>query len=368
MTTTADATLLVVAPAAGTSGVGDYVEELLGFARARFGEVREVRFVPGGSLRDVVRSVREVGLEERRLQATGRPYVLHCEFSAGELVPFWSARRSRAASRSGTLHDAPRPVWWPLKTAEVARSRVLGALLHLPFNTLWARFERRALRGWSIVTLSRVAADRSGASTVIPHFVVERDAVRPLPDRPLALGLFGYVYPRKGFDRLATIRSALDPEVDLVVAGRGTQHLDPLPGVRILGPVEGDAERAFFESVRAVLLPYAGDSRWGPSYAASGTAVRAVSWGTPVVGAAGPVMDEYAATGGMLSAPGDVRAITVAAAALIRDDRRLGALQQRLGEVARGATPRSVADRYLAMWSALLEPSGARTGDATSAR
>jgi glycosyltransferase involved in cell wall biosynthesis len=67
------------------------------------------------------------------------------------------------------------------------------------------------------------------------------------------------------------------------VAGRGTESLPREDGIEILGAVEGPDEDAFFESVRAIVVPY-GKRHWqSDTYPASGVVSHAMAYRTPII-------------------------------------------------------------------------------------
>ena len=105
----------------------------------------------------------------------------------------------------------------------------------------------------------------------------------PAPQRPLAVGFFGLVYRGKGFELIGRIRELLSDDVAIRVAGRGTEQLTPAPGIDIVGGVEGAEEDAFFESVRAVVVPYGRRTFYGPAYPSSAVVTHAIGYGTPVI-------------------------------------------------------------------------------------
>ena len=287
------ATLVYVAPRTGTSGVSDYADDILGEARRAFGRVIEVRH--GGAGQDSIADVRRVRREIREsVRIAEGPVIVHTEHSGGVLAPFWGlaqrSLRKPGVHLSATLHDAPLSVWLPLRTRAIERHRLLVHALHYPFMPLWQRLERRVLRD---VQLSALTA--SGAEAVAAQMRHERVVVGFLPPppktrlmpatrRPLAVGLFGYVYKGKGFQDLERLRALSAPAIGLRVAGRGTESLPPVDGVEILGGVDGADEDAFFESVRAIVLPYGRRSSYGPvTHVASSVAARALAYGTPLI-------------------------------------------------------------------------------------
>jgi polysaccharide biosynthesis protein PslF len=303
------ATLILVAPRAGSGGVGDYAEEFIGAAVPNFSSFREIRTAGPGNvgvldlIGDRIRLRREI----RESLAAG-PVVVHFELSAASLSPFWLlAARSREIVTTATVHDPPRAVWWPFRFKPVARSKVLHHGIHLPLRPVNAVLERWLLRDTALFALTEAGAaalrETFPACRVLSgwHFVPSRADLKPTAERPLAVGLYGHASKGKGFDRLLELRRELPPQVEIRVAGRGTEKLPPIPGVTILGAVEGPQEDAFFESVRAILLPYDKTSRfYGKILPASGVASRAFAYRTPVIGFDSGTLGEASKAGGVI--------------------------------------------------------------------
>jgi hypothetical protein len=323
-------TLIYVAPRTGTSGVSDYADDILTLAHEVFPRVIEVRCGGAGqdSFSDVRRGMREV---QRAIRSSRGPVLLHTELSGGALLPFWAltlkdARRPNVR-RSSTLHDAPLGVWLPFRSRGIGKSRLLVHAIHFPTMPLLQRFERRVLKG---VRLS--ALTESGARAIeyeLRHEHVDvtflpppvKPELEPPVERPLAVGLFGYVYRGKGFDSLAQLRLLIDPRITIRVAGRGTEQLDAEPGVDIVGPVEGADEDRFFESVRAILMPYSKRSSYGPvTHVASSVLARSIAYGTPAMTIAYPGLANEAAV-----AASNLDALAEAVNDTLFDDQKLEA-------------------------------------------
>lgn len=298
------ATLVYVAPRTGTSGVSDYADDILVEARRVFGRVVEVRH--GGAGQDSFADVRRVRREIRdAVRAADGPVVVQTEHSGGVLAPFWGlAQRSirrPGVHLSATLHDAPLSVWLPLRTRAIEGHRLIVHALHYPFMPLWAKVERRVLRDVQLSTLTASGAQAVAAQMRHDRVVVSflppppKPRLAPAPERPLAVGLFGYVYKGKGFQDLERLRALIDPSIGLRVAGRGTETLPAVEGVEILGGVEDAAEDAFFASVRAIALPYGRRSSYGPvTHVASSVAARALAYGTPLIALRYPGLSDEA--------------------------------------------------------------------------
>lgn len=348
------ATLVYVAPRTGTNGVSDYADDILGFARERLARVVEVRH--GGSSADGVADVLRGRGEIRRAVAEAEgPVILHTEQSGGVLLPFWGLIGARASVRSATVHDAPLSVWLPFRTKLVSRNRYVQHGLHYPILPILERFERRAMRDVLLFALTRsgaraterVLAHDSVRQSFLP--VPDRPQLPPLSKRPLAVGLFGYVYRGKGFDRLVELREAIDDRIEIRVAGRGTESLPAVPGVTILGAVEGPEEDAFFASIRAMIVPYGKRSSYGPeTHVASSAITRALAYQTPVVATRYPGLDEEALV------VETVAELAEAVTALLGDDVALDTEAERVEALRRRLTTENAFERYAEEWQRAL--------------
>lgn len=369
------AVLIFVAPQDGTGGVGDYAEHVLADIRGMFDEVHEIRTraPEEDSLKDIRRWRRELRRLERRFGVQNT--VVHAELASGAVGPFWVLRASRSARRSAIIHDAPYPVWWPLHTREVVSA------MHSSwrFNIWYGRFERRILggflrrlertmlRGVSVTALSGIGAEKIsgvlGGTPVLAgrHYVPSADiaGVVPVVKRPLAVGLFGHVYGGKGFELLTRLRVEIPDEIEIRVAGRGTEALESMRGVTIIGTVDGTEERDFFNSIRALVLPYNRLHGKTPVYPASGAAARAFSFHTPVVSSRAGTFIEAAHEGGLLSVGEvdpvsnvvDVAALAAATVELIGDESRLEALRNEVVDLAKRRTISGSLEPLVARWS-----------------
>lgn len=358
MTALSDRRLVYVAPRSAASGVGDYADDFVAAVRPHVGDVVEVRFGPprGDRCIDIWRHRREV----RRAVAQAGPdhTIVHCEMSGGSLAAFWATRGVRAAVLSATLHDPPRPIWFPFLTRLVGRSAHVSYGLHRPLDPLTARLERRAMRRFALFALSTPGVEildreRIGASHHLSHLIIPRRApITPVIDRPRAVGLFGHVYRGKGFGALAEFRAALDPAIAIRVAGRGTEELDPIDGVEILGEVNGPDEDAFFASISALLLPYEHRFVYGHEVApASSVLARAMAYATPAVCSDVGEFGVIAAAGGCLAVDGGGGELAAAAQALLADDDRLRAAADGVVAYRETQTVDAAIAPYLAAWA-----------------
>lgn len=361
------ATLILVAPRVGSGGVGDYAEEFIAAAVPNFSAFREIRTEGPGNvgLRDVLRDRRRLSKAVKESLAAGR-VVVHFELSAASLGPFWLlAGRSRDITTTATVHDPPLAAWWPFRFKGVARSKLLHHGIHLPLRPASARLERWLLRDATLFALSDVGAaalrKTFPACRVLStwHFVPPRPALKPASQRPLAVGLYGHASKGKGFDRLVELRRELPPDVEIRVAGRGTEQLPPIPGVTILGAVEGPQEDAFFESVRAILLPYDKTSRfYGKILPASGVASRAFAYRTPVIGFDSGTLGEASKAGGLIVVPASVRELAEAAHRTITDSAELERLDRQITGLQSERTVALAAAPYLAYWTGAANGGG----------
>ncbi len=294
----ADLRVIYLAPHSGSSGVGDYADD---FAAAVGPHVRElVEFRHGPARADTALGIRR---ERRRLRDLvrsyddGTPLVVHCELSGGAAVPFWSVRPliREGVRVTATLHDPPRPVWYPFLTRGVSKGRVLNQAVHRPLHRVLEGVERRTLADADlfVLTSTGAAATRAlgiGRSVTEARLILPvRAPIPPVAERPVAVGLFGHVYTGKGFNLVPELRRRLPAGVALRVAGRGTENLPPTPGVEILGAVEGADEDAFFASVRLLLMPYDRPQVGRhPMLPASATHTHALAYRTPTLALRSP--------------------------------------------------------------------------------
>lgn len=284
--------LIFVAPLPGRSGVGDYAADLFPHLA---NSCEAIEWIDAGSvgptLRFTSRLVRTLRAAVSK-KAEDAPSHLHFEFSGGIVAPFWALlflgrKRRTKVTISATIHDAPHPVWWPLRFQWAARWNLAGHAVHYPIRALWHHLEARALEGVQLFVLTsdgRKALERGGRSAVlIRHYVPERPLIKEASLRPPAIGLFGQYYGGKGMDSLADLRRAVPEGLEIHVAGRGTEGLTPVQGVTVWGAVDGPREDSFFASVRVLVMPYDDLSRYGTIYSASGVLCRALAYRTPVV-------------------------------------------------------------------------------------
>lgn len=350
--------LIHIAPHSGTSGVGDYADDFVAAVAPYFAQVCEYRHGGPGddSLRDIIRHRRNL----HRLidENPDMPTIVHSEQSGGAVTPFWATLGLRGVVVTATVHDPPYAVWWPFRTRLAARSRLLNHGIHLPLSRLTPRLEAWANKSRTLFTLSSLGAQKlrevMRQSTVLPAALIvpERPALDPVEQRPLAVGLFGYVYRGKGFDGLEALREALDDDIVIRVAGRGTEKLEPVPGVEILGEVNGSEEDAFFNSIRVLMVPYGGRLSYGrEAFPAASTVTRAIAYATPVLARAYGSLRELDADGGAVVVDGEAGELCHAANALVHDGKRLAALEAGTAMLKEKWSAESVTQMFLEGWS-----------------
>ncbi|MUL76891.1 glycosyltransferase [Mycolicibacterium sp. CBMA 226] len=281
--------LVYIGPAESQTAVGDYAENFVNAVQPLFGEVVQCRTRgPGAeSVADVLRCRRAVA----DLVAGGPPgrVLVHAELAAGAVSAFWSIAGLPGVPVTATIHDPPQGIWWPGRTKFVARHKLVMHGLHYPLRPVSRMVEGVVNGDRTLFALTRTGAESIKAVypradvAYVPHLVPERPDLRPVTERPKAVGFFGHVYRGKGFEQIAPIREALPDDILIRVAGRGTEALPGGPGVEIVGAVDGPAEDAFFDSVRAVVIPYGKRHFYAETYPASGSVAHAFAYRTPVV-------------------------------------------------------------------------------------
>lgn len=345
--------VILLAPRAGESGVGDYADDFAAALREHV-EVVELRHGPPGSdgIVDIWRFRRR--LRDLLADSPGGT-VVHAELSGGATPGFWAVA-GLGAPHSATVHDAPRPVWFPWLTRGVQRSRLAPVLVRA-MSPLWLRVERRVMRDLGVVTMTVTGAELArsfgiGREVRVGHLIVPRVASLPPPwHRPLAVGLFGHVYRGKGFGMLGRLRRALPPEIAIRVAGRGTETLPVVPGVDYLGSVDGCEVDEFFASVRLLLLPYRRRPIGGlRAVAASAAQLLAAAYDTPSVAIRWPAQQELGNSGGCVLAddPDDLARI---AETLVGDQKRLEDAHFQLVSYRESLTTASALAPFFQLWA-----------------
>lgn len=253
--------------------------------------------------------------------------------------------------------------------------------------TLGLRFGRSVLRGADAVVANSAATAESlkaGGITTVPVTVVPPylsnvdplleppDPTFPPPQRPYLL-FAGGTAPHKGLDVLLGAWGRVEGEVDLLVAGPGSDELahraDLDRRVRVLGHVMPAELRRSMAGARAVVVP----SVWPEAFGL--VVAEAFAAGCPVVASrigALPELVEHEQTG-LLVEPGRRGALAAAMQRLVDDP----ALAGRLGREAHArhdrldgfASIERVYERVLELRSPAWSSSGgARTKPRASAR
>ena len=362
-----DYRLIYVGPRNHVTAIGDYTEDLVAALRSHFGDVAEVRVSGPGD--ETWADVRRVRRQVRDLVAgwpAGRVLV-HSEIGCGMLSPFWSIAGLAGIPVTLTVHDPPQALWFTARTRFVARHKLLMHGFHYPLRPLSRWLEGRVNGRRDIFALSRTgqaSIDRVYPNThthYVPYRVAEKTTVKPAEDRPKAIGFFGLVYRGKGFDQIAQIRRDLPDDILIRVAGRGTEALPKMAGVEIVGGVDGAEEDAFFESVRAIVIPYGKRHFYADTFPASSVAAHALAYRTPIIATGYGSLAEFDADTGAVVVPmgsGDPNALppgfTDAIASFVNDEARVTELGKAADRTrAERSTPRT-AEAFAQAWSQIL--------------
>jgi hypothetical protein len=364
--------LIFIGSAVGETSVADYCENFVEAVRPYFADVVDYR-TPGpknATLADVRRHRRAV----RKLVDDAPPgrTLVHAELSTAAMAPFWSLAGLKDVPITATIHDPPQGLWYFAGTKFVMRYRLLRGAIHVPLLPLSRAIEGAVYRDKTVFALTeagRRSIERTFPRTralYVPCMAFDRPAIRPAQDRPKAVGFFGYAYRGKGFDRIAQIRELLPDDILIRIAGRGTEELPGGKGIEILGAVYGPDEDAFFESVRAIILPY-GRRHWAAdTFPASGVGASAQSYGTPLISTGyGPLSELDEETGAVTvqfpdETDGVARILAQEITSLVNDRERLtqlGLNAVRTGkERSRAGTGRAFAEA----WSQMVDQTAVR--------
>lgn len=353
--------LIHVAPDPSHSGVGDYALDLGAVLRPHVKELIEF-WVPDASCetaRDVARNVRELRSLAEETARRG-PVIVHLEQSGGSLTPFWAAMfMSRSTPVTMTVHDAPQPVWWPFDVRSVRRRRLLHHGVHYPFRFAINALQRRACKGRVTFALTSmgarsIAARQPGADARPARiFIPPREALDPLAQRPLAVGLFGHMYRGKGFEHLESLREVLDDDIGIVVAGRGTEALPAMKGITVLGEVNDAAEDAFFASIRFMVVHYKKANIYGRGFPASAAIARSFAYGTPILCNLDGSLPETVEEGGAVSVDGSIEALGRRANEAVRNEDLLLKLADEIARLQVERTTAKCAEPLLEGWTEL---------------
>jgi len=294
-------------------GVSRYLRHALEALARRHPGDEYVAFVPGRAPVDV-----PAGVTVRRSPLPGRAL-----FGAGAV----SGRPALEALCGGGLDavwlPAPAPVGLdgsaPLVLTVHDLSWVIRPGDFTPYERAWhaaGRLDRLAQRAARVVCVSRATA-----ALVEQHWRVEPDRVSVVPEGPgtpvvgsvsqsetsATTGAYllcvGALEPRKAPELLAGAHArararGLGAELVFAGGGRLAARLEGRPGVRLLGPIEGDALDGLYRGATAVVSP-----SWDEGFGL--TPLEALARGVAPVVADLPVYDETLGAGALRFAPGD---------------------------------------------------------------
>jgi len=114
------------------------------------------------------------------------------------------------------IFPRPFPFPWPFDTSLIKRHRLLHHAVHYPFRFVTNALQRRMCKGRIIATLTSVGARNTQLrqpdvdARATRHPIPSRPAMKRLPERPLAIGLFGHLYRGKGFEELTALRAIVE--------------------------------------------------------------------------------------------------------------------------------------------------------------
>ena len=361
----ADYRLVYIGPAFGQTSVGEYSDNMVRAVSPYFAEVVEYRTPgPGGaSVADVLKARKAVA----KLVAEGPPnkVLVHAELSTGTITPFWCIAGLRNVPVTGTIHDPPQGPWFVARTRFIGRSRLLTHGIHYPLRPVSRAVERKVYGDRTLFALTRAgkkALEHAFPRThpqYIPIISFDRPPIRPVDERPKAVGLFGHVYRGKGFEHIARIREFLPEDITIRIAGRGTETLPSSPGIEVLGGVEGADQDAFFESVRAIVVPYGKRHWYAETYPASGVGASAQSYGTPVITTGYGSLSELDESTGAVTVqvkPEDdvARVLAGAITALVEDRDRLRALGANASRTGQERSRAGTGKAFTDVWARML--------------
>ncbi|MCV7421975.1 glycosyltransferase family 4 protein [Mycobacterium yunnanensis] len=362
-----DYRLIYVGPRNHVTAIGDYTEDLVEAYRSHFGDVAEVRVSGPGD--ETWADVRRVRKRIRDLVASwpvGKVLV-HSEIGCGMLSPFWSIAGLDDVPVTLTVHDPPQALWFTARTRFVAKHKLLMHGFHYPLRPVSRWLEGKVNDRRHIFALSKTgqaSIDRVYPrmhTHYVPYRVADKPEIKPPEDRPKAIGFFGLVYRGKGFEQIAQIREELPDDILIRIAGRGTEALPRADGIEIVGGIDGAEEDAFFESVRAIVIPYGKRHFYADTFPASSVAAHALAYRTPIVATGYGSLAEFDAETGAVVVPmaaGDENALppgfTDAIASFVDDDDRVAQLGRNAERTRDERSTRMTAEAFVAAWSDIL--------------
>lgn len=359
--------LIYVGPRNHVTAIGDYTEDLTAAFRPHFGDVAGVRVSgPGDETWADVRNVRRQIRSLVDSWPAGKVLV-HSEIGCGMLSPFWSIAGLKDIPVTLTAHDPPQALWFIARTRFVGKHKLLMHGFHYPLRPFSRWLEGRVNGRRDIFALSKTgqaSIDRvypNSHTHYVPYRVAEKPTVKPAEDRPKAIGFFGLVYRGKGFDQIEQIRKELPDHILIRVAGRGTEALPRMDGVEIVGGVDGAEEDAFFESVRAIVIPYGKRHFYADTFPASSVAAHALAYRTPIIATGYGSLAEFGTETGAVVVPmgdGDPNALppgfTEAIASFVDDDARVTELGKHADRTREERSTPRTAEAFVAAWSKIL--------------
>jgi glycosyltransferase involved in cell wall biosynthesis len=360
--------LVYIGPRNHVTAVGDYTEDLAEAFRPHFGDVAEVRVSgPGDETWADIRAVRKQVRDLVGSWPAGRVLV-HSEIACGMMSPFWSIAGLKDVPVTLTVHDPPQALWFIARTNFVARHRLLMHGFHYPMRP-FSRWLEGVVNGrrdiFALSKTGQASIDRVYPNThthYLPYRVAEKKTILPPEDRPKAVGFFGLVYRGKGFEQIAQIRRELPDDILIRVAGRGTEALPRAEGIDIVGGVDGAEEDAFFESVRAIVIPYGKRHWYADTFPASSVAAHALAYRTPIVCTGYGSLAEWDAETGAVVVPmgnGDPNALpsgfSDAIASFVNDPGRVTELGKNADRAREERSSPRTAEGFVEAWTAMLD-------------
>lgn len=352
--------VIYVAPEAAAGGVGAFADLLLPAIRDLVGDVVEIRHGKPGSDTVAQLRARRAQITEAIAGAGGRDVIVHSELSGGSVESLWPTARLGVRS-TAVVHDPPNLVWWPFRTKFLADRRVLNHGLHFGARPVSHQVEKYLGARREYFALSEIGAESirrrfPGATVKRTYHPTTTSVELPEPSlRPRAVGLFGIVYRGKGFEHIARIREVLPDDIEIRIAGRGTESIPSSPGVTVLGTLDEEQLAEFFGSIQALLMPYGRRSPYGIAYPASAVAAQSISHQTPYIATDHGALGELGAEGGAIVVPGeadDLAGLLAAQATQLLDDpARIGTLHDELVRMCKERTPKQVAEVLVETWS-----------------
>lgn len=286
------------------------------------------------------------------------PDVVHIELGGGALGQFWAARAlvRRGAPVVATIHDAPRPVWWPWRFQALGHPRLVSGSARRLSDARARAIERRMLArirhsftltaaGATSIRTFTQATGTGRVPTVLPYPARSTGTPKACPGGPtFEIGFHGYWYPGKQLELLVRAAATLarsHPAVRLTLGGGPSEsagrkqghdllrHVRRLVGQLGIEPITsfpGFLARAdlhrFLARADVIVLPYA-PSRIGDYEVRSTSAAMhdAFTCATPVVAADTKALSEHLVDGvnGLLYPPGSARALTGLLRSLLTD-------------------------------------------------